>query len=476
VDGYRHYPGKRNIEVWIKLIHVCQRWRTVVFQSPLRLNLRLVCTPLTHTRDILDAWPPLPLIIDDHVDLHNKAFMKDNIIAALEHNDRVCRIHLKFMHLVLQYFTNSAGILKPFPELTYLSLNIFADDQEPKLPDSELTYLSLSHFIRYADEDQEPKLPDSFLGGSAPRLQSLSLIRVSFPALPKLLLSTTHLVRLELTSIPRSGYISPETMVTSLSALTSLESLELRFAYPQRRPSLETRRPPLLPLTRSILPSLTEIEFKGVSEYLEEILARIDAPRLHWLYVTFFNQFIFDTPQLSQFISRSPTLRALEKGRIESSVWDITFRFQSQTSDVLLTIQILCTVSEWQLSSLEQVCTSLLPPVSMLEDLYISEDRRYIKSLHWPDDVENSLWLELLHSFSAVKNLYISEKFVPRIAPTLQELVGGRTMQVLPVLGNIFLGGFQPSRPLQEGIEKFVAARLLISHPVAVSRWNRGSE
>jgi hypothetical protein len=88
------------------------------------------------------------------------------------------------------------------------------------------------------------------------------------------------------------------------------------------------------------------------------------------------------------------------------------------------------------------------------------------------------LWLDLLRSFIAVKNLYLSEEFVPRIAPALQELVGGRTTEVLPVLENIFLEGFWPStgRPLQGDIENIVAARLLTSRPVAVSRWERGKE
>jgi len=36
------------------------------------------------------------------------------------------------------------------------------------------------------------------------------------------------------------------------------------------------------------------------------------------------------------------------------------------------------------------------------------------------------------------------------------------------------LKGFQPSA-LHEGIEKFIAARRLTSHPVAVSRWDNDS-
>ena len=137
-------------------------------------------------------------------------------------------------------------------------------------------------------------------------------------------------------------------------------------------------------------------------------------------------------------------------------------------------MRIPCSPPEWQLSSLEQVCTPFLPPVSTLEDLYISEART--SPPRWQDDIENTLWLDLLRSFVAVKNLYLSETLVPRIAPTIQELVGGRTTEVIPILENLFLEGFQPSGRLHEGIEKFVAARRLTSHPVAVSRWDRDSE
>jgi hypothetical protein len=35
---------KKGIEAWQSLVHVCRRWRSVVFGSPRRLNLRLVCT------------------------------------------------------------------------------------------------------------------------------------------------------------------------------------------------------------------------------------------------------------------------------------------------------------------------------------------------------------------------------------------------------------------------------------------------
>jgi hypothetical protein len=214
------------------------------------------------------------------------------------------------------------------------------------------------------------------------------------------------------------------------------------------------------------------IIFKGASEYLEEILARIDAPRLNELYIVFFNQIVFGLPQLFQFINRRPALRAPENGHIKIGSEAIIVKFPSQTSDYgILSVEIPCTASDWQLSSLEQVCTSSLPPVSTLEDLYIFEVRG--NPPRWQDDVENTLWLDLLRSFVAVKDLYLSEEFVPHIAPALQELVGGRITEVLPALENIFLEELQTSGPLQEGIENFVAARELTNLPVTVSRWDR---
>ncbi len=282
------------------LAHVCGRWRRVVFQSPLRLNLRLLCTPKTPATDILDIWPPLPFIVRGILD--DKPPGVDNVIAALEHNDRVLQIELTYLtSSEFRYVTDSAAMHKPFPDLTDLRLDMF-----------------LNH------GQEESILPNSFLGGTAPSLRSLILSSVPFPGLPKLLRSTTHLLDLDLFNISPSGYIPPEVMATSLSALTALESLRLHFRYPRpRRP----RPPP--PLTRSVLPNLTKIQFQGTSEYLEEILAWVDAPRLDKLHITFFNQIIFDTPQLFQFISRRPTLRAPEKGYIAFNSKAITVKLLS---------------------------------------------------------------------------------------------------------------------------------------------------
>jgi len=102
-----------------------------------------------------------------------------------------------------------------------------------------------------------------------------------------------------------------------------------------------------------------------------------------------------------------------------------------------------------------------------LEQLYIRENNQL--QLHWQDDIESSQWLELLHPFTAVKDLYLSQEFAPRIAPSLQELVEGRAMEVLPALQNLFLEDPQPSGPVEEDIGQFVAARQLTRHPITAS-------
>ena len=318
-------------------------------------------------------------------------------------------------------------------------------------------------YLRLYSISEIEVVPASFLSGSAPQLQELFLASIPFPGLPKLLLSATHLVSLHLVLIPHSGYFSPEAMATGLSALTGLKSLIIKFESPRSRPD-RRRRPPLL--TRTLFPALTRFEFKGVSEYLDDLVARIDAPLLNNFHITFFHQLIFDTPQLAQFISRTPkfNLKACNHVLAEFSHQDVRISTIS-TTDWALILKISCRQLDWQLSSLAQVCGPIFIP--RIEHLYIFAD---VYSSFWQDDIEIGQWLELLHRLTAVKDLHISREFVPQIAPTLQELVGGRATEVLPVLQTLFLQETLPSG-VQETIDKFVVARELAGHPISVSYW-----
>ena len=437
---------KKPMEKWQILVHVSQRWRRLVFRSPRRLKLRLVCSPETPARDTLDVWPPLPIFIGSNDKGEEAA---GDISAVLERSgDRVVKVHL-FTLKNSDLEKTLAAMQVPFPELTDLLL--------------------------YSRGGTMSVLPDSFLGGTAPRLQSLWLDRIPFPGLPKLLLSATNLVDLRLVAIPHSGYISPEAMVTILSTLTSLDDLCLEFESPRSYPDQASRRPP--PLARSILPALTSFRFKGVCEYLEDLVARIDTPELLMSYITFLNQIVFDTPQFIQFTSRTTTLETSEnmKARVVFEDGAASIKLSTQPyGDGKLNVKIPCMELDWQVLSMEQVCTSCLPPLSTLEDLYVYELPN--SQPVWKDNIENALWLELLRPFTAVKNLYLSEKFASRIMPALQELAEDRSTEVLSSLHDIFLEEPQPSGTVQACIQQFIATRQAISQPITVSRWDNSKK
>jgi len=142
-----------------------------------------------------------------------------------------------------------------------------------------------------------------------------------------------------------------------------------------------------------------------------------------------------------------------------------------QTLSRSFTLGISCRQSDWQLSSLAQACSSSFP-IPMVERIYIC-DYEYDRP-HWQDDIEDSQWLpvEILHPFTALKDLHVSREFLPRIAPAFQELTGERVTEMLPALQSLFLEELHPSGPIREAIEKFVAARQLAGYPIAVSHWD----
>ena len=256
LETFELYLGKDHADGWQTLVHVCRRWRSIVFASPRRLDLKLYCTQqrLVNSKT-LDIWPALPIVIFV-LGMESKEVLT-NVIAALRHHNRVCQIFCYGIPQFQDSFLNQfAAIDEPFPALT--TLNFFTCGQNV------------------------PVFPDSFLGGSAPRLRSLDLDGILYPSMGRLLLSTTNLVRLSLRRIPHSGYIAPETIVPCLSTLPTLESLSLGFQHPRPRAHRASRHPP--PLTRVVFPNLTLLYFAGDMEYSEDILSQIDTPILNQSY------------------------------------------------------------------------------------------------------------------------------------------------------------------------------------------------
>ncbi|KAI9459825.1 hypothetical protein F5148DRAFT_1287032 [Russula earlei] len=169
-----------------------------------------------------------------------------NTAASLqsEYCHRICEIDLSDVP-GSQMEILAAAMQKPFPQLTHLRI--------------------------CAGYSKRMSLSDLFLGGSAPLLRHVELRKCSFPGIPKLLLSANRLVTLCVQNIPYSGYISSQTLIPVLSVMDSLESLRLGFDhFFHHRPDPGGRPSP----TRSVLPALTELGFKGFHKYSEELLAQ----------------------------------------------------------------------------------------------------------------------------------------------------------------------------------------------------------
>jgi hypothetical protein len=70
----------------------------------------------------------------------------------------------------------------------------------------------------------------------------------------------------------------------------------------------KTRRPPLL--IRTLDPSLTDFQFIGVSEYLQDFVARFDAPLLDVLHIAFLLSAHIRHPATRLFFTRTPQFKA----------------------------------------------------------------------------------------------------------------------------------------------------------------------
>ena len=429
-----------NYDGWHTLVHVCHRWRCIVFASPRRLDLKLYCTrqrPLNSK--ILEIWPALPIVVVAE-NLKSKEDVS-NIIAALRQHSRVCKIHYyqeQFQDSLLEEF---AAIDEPFSTLTSLKLFPFGQNV--------------------------PVLSDSFLGGSAPFLRSLILGGVPYPSIGKLLSSTTNLVRLSLWRIPHSGYISPETIVPHLSTLSKLETLFLGFQHPRSLAHRASRHHP--PLARVVLSNLTSLGFRGDIEYLEDIVSQVETPILNQSHFWFFNQIAFNASLFGHFIHRTETFMTIHTACVEflsgAVVITLSGRGGMENNDrEALRLEITCKPLDWQLSAVAQVLNSLLSSLPTLESLEIAVSRK-----DWQDEIEIIQWREFLHPFTSVtKIILIGEYSVQLVGPTLQELAGGRTTTVLPALQTLFLRAYRwlLPEPVKKSIEQFVAIRQLYGRPV----------
>ena len=223
---------------------------------------------------MLAHFPSLPLAIyyDESGNMTSVKYEKD-ILLALKHSDRV---HYVFLDL-------------PRPKLQKIMTTM--DEQFPIL---ERLYLST-----WVKGDGSVVLPRTF---QAPHLRHLFLRTAALPITSPLLTTTVGLVTLRLSRIPASAYFPPNYLLTRLSLMPQLEILDIGFHSPLPNRDVERQllATPIMP--HITLPNLREFRFRGVSAYLEGLVAQISAQVLSKLQIVFSNQLSFTIPRLLQFL------------------------------------------------------------------------------------------------------------------------------------------------------------------------------
>ena len=422
---------------WQKLAYVCKTWRSVLLATSHYLGLRLFFTDGMPVREILSSSPILPIVMR-YIEAQGSSPPtlgdQDNITALLELPTRLREVHLSVTTPLLEKVT--ALMQQPFSMLEYLRLS------------------TLHGLV----------LP-SIIGGGMTCLRALRMVGFALPAFPQLLLSAHDLDSLQLEEIPSVGY-TLEALINCLPAMTQLKTLRIHFLSPASRPVLIcTDRP--LP-SSSVLPVLNLIGFRGTSEYLESLLSGISAPRLEHLLVDFFDQRIFDTPQLSRFIRRAEMQRSHTRVTIHSSVSGISITLTQPGAPHRLFLRILCRQLIRQIPSMAEICDRIFPTLADVEQLEISASGASFRDGQGEMDLIHLGILEIFRPFRNVKRLCVTDGSLSLVAGALRLVSEELAMVALPELQEFQTKKNAEIALAQRSLAPFLAARRRSTHPVVV--------
>ncbi|KAI9445985.1 hypothetical protein H4582DRAFT_519707 [Lactarius indigo] len=394
---------------WYTLVHICRRWRRLVFASSIRLNLQLRCTFGTPVNDMIRHSPPFPLVLDYGPHILKKWTAEDELgfLLASQHLPRVSEIVLSAPGLTLAKLTT--GMTEVAPRLETLSLH---------------------------SQTSEIVLPKRFLEGGAPQLCHLILTGAALSPLQPLLSSATSLVSLVLERIPSSAYFSPDSLVAQLRTMPSLQVLSISFLSTVPRPGFRGER--LLPraqMARIELPGLTQLIYRGVSAYIEALLSRILLPRIEDVDIALFNQLTLDIPRTCEFVRELDSLRPT-RARIdfaETSAHVLVSAPQSTTSSPDVFLSISCTRLDFQVSTTAQLCAGLSATLLPVEELVLG----FHQGGTLPEEVDPALWRGLLAPFGRVGTLRVHVALATDVECALR--LGPADQLLLPELKELVL-------------------------------------
>ncbi len=429
---------------WHELVHVCQRWRQLIFTSLHRLNVQLLCTCETPSRNKLGCWPSIPITLNVKGLRNLNPTEEDNLSTAFEHADRVCSVTLNVTQRQLRKVVKM--MLKPFPVLKHLRVKTFNGSML------------------------------SFPSGFPPGLRELDLSGTFPPPLPSILSLLSDLVHLHLHDLPMIGHVSPEAMVTGLAVMTKLESLTIEFEF------ISHGRCPLPAQdfgAQAVLPTLTQFQFRGVHEYLKDLVAKLDTPRLFDLTVIIVNMctwphysVVQQFPQLFQFIGRAEDLKLAQFRHARAEIHDSCsfIRFdnaQTGQHPIQLTLGEVKLGSSPlyynQLQPIEALLSQASAIISSVQHLSITQLHQRTKCATYWDCAK---WLRFLqvHLFDDVETLHIGRQFTDHFVHVLNGLSNELVAEVLPALHLLNFEG-KPQKMVKQLLIQFIEKRRSIGRP-----------
>ncbi|KAH9164284.1 hypothetical protein EDB89DRAFT_2017780 [Lactarius sanguifluus] len=228
-------------------------------------------------------------------------------------------------------------------------------------------------------------------------------------------------------------------MVAGMAALTRLRSLSIEFKEPT--PCLEQKHLYPIPI-RPVLPSLTSFWFQGNSEYLEDLVARIDCPRLNRIDIGYNRQRVnFQVSQIVEFINRSEDPRLTQFGRVNiySSGGIIALTVtHAHPHGSEVTMLIVFGEIEMRGSHVVQMFCQFSANLSDVRHLSIRLDGRGSRF--------HCNWVQLLRPFAALQALCVCGYRVERcVALACKDVAGERTGKLLPALDLLCLNNYSES-------------------------------
>ncbi|KAH9978404.1 hypothetical protein BJV74DRAFT_138626 [Russula compacta] len=453
-DSYRqHFTNDQSVwnkkHKWFKLMHVCRKWRCIVFASSTRLDLCLFVSntnPGNMKTIFSPHLPPLPIAINH--DYHHTG------TASLKTKEFSCMFTACSRVRGLTF----SGTAPDFDELFKATKCPL-----PMLEDLELRNLD--------NRITEVKVPATFLEGSAPHLRRLKLHRISLTSMSSLLSSATMVLELCL------RIYAPSTLLLAhLQGMHCLRHLNLRLRTRGTATSINGPMPPTNPEDTFLLSKLTYFHYQGPSSVFNALVAGFTAPSLQDVHIILDHDDEDPILHLPRFLDDVEKLYHSVQMISDGDYFRISLLTHSETVGCATPSFRFC--SDYSPDSVMRMSAALSAKLATVEELLMVflTDSYELRDddTPWPSFLQHFRRVKVLRVeyeedvFAIADTLQMDDEPIPDLLPMLEEVeitargdVFSESPQGQPVMfSELEMAAFRP----------FLAARQEAGRPVKISR------